>query len=227
MLSINEQVTSLCCSFYFQLHKIASIRPYLSDVSTAQLISSLILSRPAMTTAILPSLAFHHLHWTDYRKFKTMLPGLYSANKNLTTLLAFWKTTLAGSLLRPLSTTKLPQLLSGALRILFLQSSKTNCKPAGNRFFHFQAAQIWNSLLTTVCNSPSLSSSKKNPKHIFLKNTSLLILVCKAPFLCSLTTEWMCVCVCWGGGVCFKEEEVVLIWLMMTCAVEIYTYLFV
>ena len=44
-LGVKEQVTSLCCSSYFHLRKIASIRPYLSDESTAQLVSSLILSR--------------------------------------------------------------------------------------------------------------------------------------------------------------------------------------
>ena len=44
-LSMKEQATSLCRSSYFHLHKIASIRPYLSDESTAQSVSSLILSR--------------------------------------------------------------------------------------------------------------------------------------------------------------------------------------
>ena len=44
-LSMKEQVTSLCRSSYFHLRKIGSIRPYLSDESTAQLVSSLILSR--------------------------------------------------------------------------------------------------------------------------------------------------------------------------------------
>ena len=42
-LSMKEQVTSLCRSSYFHLHKIASIR--ISDTSTVQLVSSLILSR--------------------------------------------------------------------------------------------------------------------------------------------------------------------------------------
>ena len=42
---MKEQVTSLCRSSYFHLRTIASIRPYLSDESTAQLVSSLILSR--------------------------------------------------------------------------------------------------------------------------------------------------------------------------------------
>ena len=38
-------MTSLCRLSYFDLRKIASIRPYLSDESTAQLVSPLILSR--------------------------------------------------------------------------------------------------------------------------------------------------------------------------------------
>ena len=38
-------MTSLCRSSYFHLRKTASIRPYLSDENTAQLVSSLILSR--------------------------------------------------------------------------------------------------------------------------------------------------------------------------------------
>ncbi len=44
-LSMKEHVTSLCRSSYFHLRKTASIRPYLSDESTAQLVSSLTLSR--------------------------------------------------------------------------------------------------------------------------------------------------------------------------------------
>ena len=59
------------------------------------------------STAILPFLAFHCLHWTNYKKFKTMLLGLSPANKNQTTLFPFWKN-YTGSLLMPVSTTKLP-----------------------------------------------------------------------------------------------------------------------
>ena len=54
-----------------------------------------------------------------------MLPDLSSANENQTTLLAFWKN-YTGSLLRPVSTTKLPHLLSDTLRILFLRTFE-NC----------------------------------------------------------------------------------------------------
>ena len=61
-----------------------------------------------------------------------------------------------------------------------VQQRKTNLKSAGNRPFRFQAAKIWNSLPTNVRISPSLSSFKKNLKHIFLKKASLL--GCKTPF---------------------------------------------
>ena len=74
---------------------------------------------------------------------------------------------------------------------------KTNLKSAGNRSFHFQAAKIWNSRPANIRSSSSLSSFKKIWKHIFLKNLSLL--VCKTPFLHSLTVGWMCACR--GSGV--------------------------
>ena len=48
-----------------------------------------------------------------------------------------------------------------------LKVPKTNLKSAGNRYFHFQAAKIWNSLPTNVRSSPSLSSFKKNMKASF------------------------------------------------------------
>ena len=44
-LSMDLQISTLCCSTHFHLRKISSIKPYLSISSTAQLISSMILSR--------------------------------------------------------------------------------------------------------------------------------------------------------------------------------------
>ena len=55
-----------------------------------------------------------------------------------------------------------------------LKVPQTNLKSAGNRSFHFQASEIWNSLPTNVRSSPSLSSFKKNPKaHLFKERFSL------------------------------------------------------
>ena len=55
-LSMKEQATSLCRSSYSHLRKIASIRPYLSDENTAQLVSPLILSRLDYCTSTLSGL---------------------------------------------------------------------------------------------------------------------------------------------------------------------------
>ena len=62
-LSMEEQVTSLCCSSYFHLHKIASIRPYLSDENTVQLVSALILSRLDYCKSSLSGLPSCSLNW--------------------------------------------------------------------------------------------------------------------------------------------------------------------
>ena len=59
---IIELISSLCSSSYFHLHKISSLGPYLSDASTANPASSLILSRTVhcnSTLSCLPSL----LNW--------------------------------------------------------------------------------------------------------------------------------------------------------------------
>ena len=65
----------------------------------------------------------------------------------------------------PAPSSKLCQILLGREKLL--KVPKTNLKSAGNRSFHFQAAKIWNSILTNVRSSPSLSSLKKNMKTSF------------------------------------------------------------
>ena len=199
---------------------IASVRPYLSDANTAQLVSSPILSRLDYchsTLSGLPSCSLNRL-----QKVKTMRPDLSSANENQTTLLLFWKKLQwlpvearihykTATLAFRHFDNSLPPYLSELLHTYqpswtlnlrstsekLLKVTKTNSRSAGSISFHFQAAKIWNSLPTNVRNFPSLSSFKNNLKHIFSKNASLL--VCKTPFLHSLTTEWMCVRR--GGGV--------------------------
>ena len=55
-----------------------------------------------------------------------------------------------------------------------LKVPKDNLRSAGYRSFHFQAANIWNSLPTNVRSSPALSSLKKNLKtHLFKERFSL------------------------------------------------------
>ena len=58
-----EPISSLCCSSYFHLCKISSIRPYLSDASTTKLVSSLILSRLDYCIWTLSGLPSSSLKW--------------------------------------------------------------------------------------------------------------------------------------------------------------------
>ena len=176
-LSMKEQVTSLCCSSYFHLCKIASIRPYLSDESTAQLVSSLILSRLDYcnsTLSGLPSCSLNRLqqfqnnvakwkldHVTPLLEKLHWLPVEAHIHYKIATL-AFrhFENSLPPYLSELLHTYQPSQTLRSNSEKL-LKVPKTNLKSAGNRSFHFQAVKIWNSLLTNVCSSPSLLFQEK------------------------------------------------------------------
>ena len=139
----------------------------------------------------------HHLHWTNHKKFKTMLPDLwgqvvrqtkirpsYSPSKKKTTLarihyktatLAFrhFENSLPPYLSELLHTYQPPKTLQSSREKLLIVP-RTNLKFAGNRSYHFQAAKIQNSPPTNVCSSPSFPSFKKNPKtHLFKEHFSL------------------------------------------------------
>ena len=74
-----------------------------------------------------------------------------------------------------------------------LKVPQTNFKSSGTDLFTFK--QLKSGTLFLQLSATLLF--QKQIWNIFLKNASLL--VCKAPFLHSLTTDWMCVCT--GGGV--------------------------
>ena len=54
-LPMQQHISSVCCAAYLELRGIASIRPYLTQSATAQLVSSAITITSRLTTAI-PSL---------------------------------------------------------------------------------------------------------------------------------------------------------------------------
>ena len=188
-------MTSLCRSSYFHLRKIASIRPYLSDESTAQLVSSLILSRLdycSSTLSGLPSCSLNRLqkvqnnaarlvlrkqksdHVTPLLEKLHWLPVEARIHYKIATL-AFrhFENSLPPYLSELLHTYQPSRTLRSSSKKL-LKVPKTNLKSAGNRSFHFQAAKIWKSLPTNVRSSPSLSSFKKNLKtHLFQERFSL------------------------------------------------------
>ena len=198
-MSMKEQATSLCRTSYFRLRKIPSSRPYLSGASTAQLVSSLILSRLDYcnsTLSGLPSSSLNRLqklqnnaarlvlrklksdHVTPLlkkeRKKDCMLPAEARIHYKIATL-AFrhFENSLPPYLSELLHTYQPFRTLRSSSKKT-VESPKTSLKSAGNRSFHFQAAKIWNTLPTTIRNSPSLSSvninlKKKKKKENFFK----------------------------------------------------------
>ena len=152
-------------------------------------------------------------------KFKAMLPGSSYANKNVSAFLPFWKGC-TGSLLRSVSITKLPHLLSGILRVpslhtflcfflptnplkpsvqqqKTLQVPQTNLKSAKNRSPLSSSSNL--ELSSCSCLEFSLSLLFKEK----FENRSL-VLAYKAPFcavwfLCGCACVLLCVCV-FGRG---------------------------
>ena len=107
-----------CCrSSNFLLRKIGSIRPYLSDASTAKLVLFLILSKHDCCNSTLSGI--HSFSLNRLQKVQNKAARLASVKENLSMLLPFWSN-FTGSLLKPSSATTLPHWLSGTLRILLL-----------------------------------------------------------------------------------------------------------
>ena len=184
-LSMNEHISSLCRSSYFHLRKINSIRPYLSVENTAKLVLSLVLSRLDYCNAILsglPSSAIHRLQKVQNNAARLVLRKKRSDHVTPLLMQLHWlpitariQYKVATLPFRHFEKT-LPPYLSDLLytyqpsRTLrscnekLLKIPKTNRKFAGNRSFRFQAPQVWNSLPTTLRNSPSLNTFKTNLK---------------------------------------------------------------
>ena len=138
-MSMKEQATSLCRTSYFRLRKIPSSRPYLSGASTAQLVSSLILSRLDYcnsTLSGLPSSSLNRLQKLQNNAARLVLRKLKSDHVSF---LKKERKKTACYLLRPVSTTKLPHSLSGTLRILFPRTFQ-NCFTPTNLFGLFGPA---------------------------------------------------------------------------------------
>ena len=194
-LSMKQHISHLCRSAYLAMRQIASIRRYLTEKNTVQLVCSFVLSRLDYCNATLAGLPATHIarlqriqnnaarlvlqkskrqHVTPLLKQLHWLPIQTRIDYKLATL-AFRH--FDGSL---------PQYLSSRLDIYqpsrLLRSSndrllrvpRWKLKSFGYRSFSYQGPVVWNSLSTDLKLSSSLSSFKSRLKtHLFKKSYSL------------------------------------------------------
>ena len=194
-LTMRQHISHICKSAYFELRKISSIRPYLTQFATTQLVSSLVLSRLDYCNAILAGLPSEDIarlqriqnnaarlvfkkprrnHVTPLLIELHWLPVKYRIQYKLATL-AF----------RRFEDT-LPLYLSSLLNIYqpsrtlrssnekLLSVPKVSSKTFGQRSFQYQAPVVWNSLPTEIRDCMSIETFKKHLKtHLFREAFSL------------------------------------------------------
>lgn len=191
-LSMDAQISSLCRNCHFHLRKIAAIRPYLSQASTAQLVSSMVLSRLDYCNSILAGLPSSslsrlqkvqncaarlvlrkkkHDHATPLLRQLHWLPINARIEYKLATLaFKFFDETLPPYL----SDQLISYVPSRALRSSsekLLKIPNYNLKSAGQRSFHFQCTKAWNSLPSSLRDCRSLPTFKKNLKTYLFKKS--------------------------------------------------------
>ena len=194
-LTMHQHISYMCKNAYFQLRKISSIRPLLTQSSTVQLISSLVLSRLDYCNALLAGLPADEI--TRLQRIQNNAARLVfqkSKRNHVTPLLLelHWlpvkyriQYKIATFAFRRFENT-LPPYLSSLLNIYqpsrslrsssekLLSVPKVRSKTFGQRSFQYQAPLIWNSLPTEIRDCKSLPSFKNHLKtYLFQKAFSL------------------------------------------------------
>ena len=194
-LSMKQHISHLCRSAYLAIRQIASIRRYLTEKNTVQLVCSFVLSRLDYCNTTLAGLPATHIarllriqnnaarlllqkstrqHVTPLLKQLHWLPIQTRIDCKLATL-AFRH--FDGSLPQYLSSRLDIYQLSRSLRSSndrLLRVPRWKLKYFGYRSFSYQGPVVWNSLSIDFKLSSSLSSFKSRLKtHLFKKSYSL------------------------------------------------------
>ena len=119
-LSVEQHITHLCHSAYLAMRQIASIRRYLTERNTVQLVCSFVLSRLDYCNATLAGLLPLTSHAS--REYKTMQPDLSSKNQKDNMSHRF-SNNYTGLQFKHVLTTNLQHLLSDTLMVLCLSIS--------------------------------------------------------------------------------------------------------
>ena len=166
-LSMQQHISSVCHAAYLELRRIASIRPYLTQSATAQLVSSAITSRLDYCNSILAGLPLKQIsrlqrvqnnaaklvlrkskydHVTPLLQELHWLPMKFQPQyKIATSVYHFFDGSLPGYLSQTLCAYEPTRNLSSLWEKL-LKVPKRNTKMFGECSFSFLAPSVWNSL---------------------------------------------------------------------------------
>ena len=188
-LSMQQHISSVCRAAYLELRRIASIRPYLIQSATAQLVSSAITSRLEYCNSILAGLPLKQisrlqrvqnnaaklvLRKSKYDQVTPLLQELHwlpmkfrPQYKIATFVYRFFDGSLPGYLSQTLCAYEPTRNLRSSCEKL-LKVPKRNTKTFGERSFSFLAPSVWNSLPSGLRNSSTLPLFKSRLKtHLF------------------------------------------------------------
>ena len=188
-LSMQQHISSVCRAAYLELRRIASIRPYLTQSATAQLVSSAITSRLDYCNSILAGLPLKQisrlqriqnnaaklvLRKSKYDHVTPLLQELHwlpmkfrPQNKIATFVYRFFDGSLPGYLSQILCAYEPTRNLRSSCEKL-LKVPKRNTKTFGERSFSFLAPSVRNSLPSGLRNSSTLPLFKSRLKtHLF------------------------------------------------------------
>ena len=183
---MQKHISSICCASFLELRRIASIRPYLSQSAAARLVAAMVISRLDYCNSVLIGLPADQIarlqrvqnnatrlvlkkrrtrdHVTPPVKELHWLPVTFRCQYKIATL-AYRH--FEGSLPPYLSSSLCTYEPSRSLRSSnekLLKIPKRNLKSFGQRSFSFMAPSLWNSLLATLRNVPTLSQFKSQLK---------------------------------------------------------------
>ena len=194
-LSFHDHISQVCKCCYFELRKIASIRSFLTEKATTQLVTSLILSRLDYCNSLLaglPSCELSRLQRIQnnaarliFRKSKRESTSPLLVKLHWLPVSCRVEYKIAVLAFRCFDNS-LPPYLSSLLTVYqpsrslrsssekLLKVPKVSLKSFGQRSFQYQAPVIWNGLPSSLRNSPSLPSFKTSLKtFLFQKAFSL------------------------------------------------------
>ena len=187
-LSMQQHISSVCHAAYLELRRIASIRPYLTQSATAQLVSSAITSRLDYCNSILARLPLKQIsrlqspeqrcktclrkcrydHVTPLLQELHWLPMKFRPQYKIATFVyRFFDGSLPGYHSQTLCAYEPTRNLRSSCEKL-LKVPKRNTKTFGERSFSFLAPSVWNSLPSGLRNSSTLPLFKSRLKtHLF------------------------------------------------------------